>query len=122
MEPIRLSYTARATPVVLEMDGANLELELREMNAAGRDRYLDLLSDRMRLDTDGKPCGVKKFGGLQADLLCLCLFKSDGKTITKEEVQKWPASIVTELFRAAQKLNALDQAEASAVGEQIKND
>ncbi len=106
-----------ATPITLEKeDGTVLEITMKEMDAASRDRYLDELSTRMRFDAEGRPAGIKKFEGMQADLLALCLFNPDGKGVIKMEIQKWPASVVSDLFKKAQAMNHLTQET------EIKND
>lgn len=107
------------TPVEIEVGGHTVGYELREMTAAARDQYLDQLADRMRLDKDDKPCGLKKFKGHQAELLSKCLFQAaDNQLVPAEEIQKWPASIVSQLFDAAQTLHALN---AKDVLQEAKN-
>lgn len=91
-------------------DGAGTtEYQLREMHAGIRDGYLDRLTARLRY-VDGKASGVAKFEGLQSDLLSHCLFKvADGKNVTREEIQSWPAGMVADMFKTAQELNNLNQ-------------
>lgn len=120
MEATQFKLSTASTPVVLEGDQGPIEMEMREMNAAQRDRYLDQLSLRMRLDTAGRPAGVKKFEGLQSGLVVLCLRRKDGKQITEQEIQAWPATVVSGLFKLAQDMNHLNEAEAN--GEPPKND
>lgn len=119
MSPLQLNLTSAVIPVELNTGNAILKLEIREMTAALRDKYLDTMSDRCRLDAKGAPCGIKKFEGMNAELLVLCLFKEDGKPVTKEEIQKWPGSVVTSLFEAAQRINHLLKEEKEA---EPKND
>lgn len=82
------------------------EYELREMPAGTRDSYLDRLTARVRI-VDGKSAGVAKFQGLQADLISSCLFNKDGKNVPTDEIQKWPAGMVADIFKQAQDLNNL---------------
>jgi len=105
----RFSLATKSVVITLA-DGAGLEQEytLREMTAAQRDRYLDGISGRMRLGPDGKSVGIKKFDGMQADLLSLCLFGPDGNLAAADEIQKWPSSVVGQLFTMAQEINSLD--------------
>lgn len=110
MDPLKLTLTTKVQPVVLAMpDGTTqVDAEVFEMVAAERDRYLDKLTSRMRLDTNGQPQGVKKFEGLQSELLSRCLRKANGGGVfTEAEIQTWPASAVTQLFQAAQRINRL---------------
>lgn len=121
MKPLELSLCVTKVPVTLTNgEGAALQLEMREMDASNRDRYLDRLANRVRLDTDGKPAGIKKFDGMQGELLSLCLHRPDGSLVPEAEIQKWPTSIVSQLYKAAQELNYLNR-EAGEVEAEIKN-
>lgn len=113
------SYKLKSASVPIELeneDGSVLQLAMKEMDAASRDKYLDELSTRMRFDAEGRPAGIKKFEGMQSDLLALCLFNPEGKAVVKSEIQKWPASVVSDLFKKAQAMNHLTQET------EIKND
>ena len=84
------------------------EFQLREMSASTRDAYLDRLAGRVRI-VNGQASGVAKFEGLQADLICSCLFRGDDTPVASEEIQKWPAGMVADLFKQAQDLNGLNK-------------
>lgn len=114
---MKFTITTKSVPVELEINGKIEEYELREMDAGARDRYLDTLTGRMKLDKDGKPQGVTRFEGMQADLIVSTLRKKDGTAIRKEVVQSWPSSLVSELFTEAQKLNLLNRDPEEVVAE-----
>lgn len=97
-----------------ESGEGTIEYQLREMTAAARDAYLDRQSGRLKL-VDGKPSGIVKMSGLQADLISCCLFDSTGKNVSIEEVQTWPSQMVTDIFKQAQKLNGLNLEEGEGV-------
>lgn len=118
---MKLTITTKTIPVTLENNGKSEEYELREMDAATRDKYMDSLSSRMRLDKDGKPAGITRFEGMQADLLAYTLRKKDGTGVAKSVIQSWPGSTVSALFEEAQKLNLLNRG-AEQVMEETKND
>lgn len=107
--------------IVEDSDGKQQEYRLVEMIASARDQYMDSLRGRLKTDDAGKVTGVVKFEGMQADLLSRCFFDPSGKLVTKEVIQSWPASVVSELFEAAQKMNHLNKQDDAAVSE-IKND
>lgn len=122
MATLKFTIRCNSVPVTIENgDGKSEDYELREMDAASRDRYLDSLSLRIKLDTAGKPTGVTKFEGMQAELLVHCLRKKDGSPVRKEVIQSWPASVVSGLFTEAQQINLLNQ-EAKEVAAASKND
>lgn len=113
---LKLNLRTSSIPVTLEGEGGKSEeYQLCEMVAADRDKHLDSLADRIRLSPDGKPAGVKKFDGMQAELISRCLFK-DGKPVPKETIQSWPASVVGALFDEAQKLNHLNATAEEVMG------
>lgn len=100
------------TPVELKTGVGTAEnFLLKEMTAAARDQYLDGLSARMTTDASGKATGIRKFDGIQAELLACCLYREGGDLVSKTEVQAWPASVVSGLFEEAQRLNRLDKAD-----------
>lgn len=116
-------------PVVLENErGIEEKYELREMSAASREKYLDQLTNRLAVDSNGKPKSVSRFEGMQAALLTKCLFKIEGEigVLVKESViQAWPALAVSQLFSAAQQLNDLggkDDKKNDKKEEEPKND
>lgn len=118
---MKFTIVNKTIPLTLEINGKDEEYELREMDAASRDRYLDSITSRMRMDKEGKPVGVARFEGMQADLLVHTLRKKEGGgTIRKEVIQSWPASTVTALFEEAQKLNLLNR-DIQEVAEETKN-
>jgi hypothetical protein len=91
--------------VVLENeDGSQTCYELREMTAGDRDIYMDKMNARMEQTPDGT-FRMKKYDGAQAELLCACMHMMPGGLVTKEQVQAWPATVVSALFSAAQALN-----------------
>jgi hypothetical protein len=107
MKKFKLHFNS--IPVELELEeGKVRQLELRELSAAGRDAYLNSLHKRTKFDGDGNAKGISDFVKLQADLLGVTLFDKDTKEAVKvEEVQKFPATVVAELYEMAQGLNVL---------------
>jgi len=119
---LKFNLVSTVVPVTLQNGETFVEYELREMRAADRDTYLDTVSDRLRLDANGKPAGIKKFDGMQADLVSRCLFsKADGKPVKRDIIQGWPSSVVQGLYSEAQKLNKLNVDEEKVVGEAKKD-
>jgi hypothetical protein len=118
MNPIKISLNRNSIPVELEGETPR-KMELREMLASDRDKYLDGLSKRVRIDGAGKPAGVKDFDGMQAALITRCLYEGE-KQVPMSEIQTWPASVVGELFEACQKLNKLNDKESEEVETEAK--
>lgn len=83
---------------------------LVELSGQERDSYLNDVGNRMRTE-NGKPAGIKNFNGMQAFLVSLSLKSMEtGEPVPVkiEEIQKWPARLVSKLFDSAKKLSALD--------------
>lgn len=107
MKDLTFKLRTKARPVTIEGDGGEeTKYEIRELKAAARDKYMDNLSKRLILDSKGNVVGLRKYEGMQADLLTICLFK-EGATapVQKQELDAWPSSTVTLLFQAAQEIN-----------------
>lgn len=105
------NYTSvtETVPFTYQENGADpVEYHLREMTSAERDVYLDSIRERTLFDAAGKVIGMKKVAGIHADLLHLCIRKPDGGLVAKDAIQKWPATMVGDLFSEASRLNQLN--------------
>lgn len=114
MSKKKFSLKRQSQELTLEKeDGQECNCELREMSAAQRDDYLQSLSVRMNRDASGQAAGISDFKGLHAELLTRCLYV-EGKLVSAEEIQEWPASVLVDLYNIAQQLNKLagDEAES----------
>jgi len=117
---LQFKLVVSTAPVVLtDSNGGASDYELREMTAAGRDKYLDGMKERVQVGADGKP-SIKKFAGMQADLVSRCLFNKDGTAVPVKTIQGWPSSVVSALFAESQKLNQLSTA-AKEIADESKN-
>lgn len=109
MESLTLSLKRNTLPVTLtDDDGIEKNYELRELSGADRDRYLTDMSKRMSYGKDGKAQGISNFDGLQARLVSMSLYDSEGKQVPFDQIQSFPAKVLSALFDAAQELSALN--------------
>ncbi len=107
--PPKFSLKRRSIPVPIDTDDGVHEYQLREMVAADRDKWMDLLSSRMIRDKDGKPTEhISKYDQMQATLISMCLFDKDGKPVEIKTIQSWPGGMVQDLFLEARKINGLE--------------
>jgi len=118
---ISLDLTTKVLPVTLKNGEGEVAYELREMTSLMRDQFLDKLATRTRMDAQGRPVGLNKFEGLQSDLLSRCLYR-DGKLVEVKEIQGWPSSVVSELYKQAQVINYLNEPEAKKAVDEAKKD
>jgi len=110
-----LEFTLSLKEVPVTLDGK--EYKLVELNAKQRDQFLNGVGGRMKY-VNGKLQGMSNYEGLQASLLSLCLYDSEGKLVKTDIIQSFPAGLVSKLFKEAQKISGLDEDAA----QESKND
>lgn len=113
LEDLNFTLTKTERPVVLDGEA----YKLVEMGGKGRGAYLNSVGKRMKF-VNGKVCGMHRYDGMQADLLVMCLHGPDGKLVSRAVIEEYPSSVQAKLFKAAQKLNGLDEESAK----EAKND
>lgn len=101
---MELKFSLQLQSVTVRLD--DKPYQLRELTGQTRDTYLDKNAGRLKMD-GGKVVGLKTYDGIQSDLLSLCLHDPTGKLVPKEEIQRWPASVVTALFDEARRISKL---------------
>lgn len=100
---------------------------LIELTGKMRDVYLNTVGKRVRINSEGKPAGIKNFDGMQAGLVSQMLFKLDGcdadgqggerVAVTIETIQGWASKMQGDLHDACQILSGLgDEDEEDAEG------
>jgi hypothetical protein len=105
MEDVKvLSLTLKEVPVKL----GEADFILRELTGAQRDSYLDDIAHRTNM-VGGKVQGFKTFKGMQSFLIAMSLLNAEGKAVKEDELQKYPASTLTALFKMAIDLNGLNE-------------
>lgn len=109
---MKLTFELKLKCIPVELNnsaGVPETYTLSELTGVQRDEYLNDTASRMKFDGQGKAQGVKDFKGMQAKLVSLCLTKgSGGAPVTVETINTWPASVVSALFKEAQKLSGLE--------------
>lgn len=115
---MKLTFELKLKSIPVELanqQGVPENYTLSELTGVKRDEYLNDTASRMKFGADGKAQGVKDFKGMQATLVSLCLTKgSGGEKVTIETINTWPASVVSALFKEAQKLSGLEAQEEPA--------
>lgn len=104
-DTLTFSLTLKTLPVKLDDN----KYTLKELTGDGRDDHLEGMKDRMKFNDAGKAVGLNSIKGIQAGLLALCLFDSNDKLVEQDIIITWPASVISKLHDAAQKLSALDK-------------
>ena len=111
-EVLRLKAELAEVEVVLEPkdeDGEEKKFILRELIGKQRNKYMNKMTDRIRISPQGKVLGMKNFDGMQADLLSKCLYNDQDELVSVEEIEELPASTQQALFQKAQELSGLNQ-------------
>ena len=110
-DKIKLSFSLELKTEPVELDAE--KYTLTELTGVTRDENMDSMRARMKFNDKGDAAGFTSFKGLQANLIHLSLTDKDGKRVSIETIQSWPASVQNSLFKAAQELSALeDEVEA----------
>lgn len=79
-------------------DGVNKTYGLREFTGKQRDAFVNLISSKTRIGSDGKPAGIKNVDGMQASILTRTLFdKTEDRFVTVEEVDNMPQRVLDKL-------------------------
>lgn len=111
--PTEMSFTLSRREVKIKLQDPRTdrvtEYTLRELDGTERDKYLNNLASRMKVDKGGKPQGIKDFKDLQADLVSRSLVDGENTNVPIALIQRWPVHVQTELFKMAQKLSALEE-------------
>lgn len=114
----KLQFTTKIKTLEVEIDGK--PYQLRELNGTQRDSYLTDNANR-QVWKKGEIAGIKDLDAMQANLVSLSLFDANGKSVSKEVIQTWPASTVAGLFDAAKQLSRLGKEEGESEEEKAKN-
>lgn len=104
---LKLNLDIQIEKVQIGSGASFAEYTIQEMNQKERDEYLDKQEPRLLRNEERQVIGMKTQSGFRADLLCLCLRDQEGKLVSAETVQSWPAQTVEQLHTVAQKLNGL---------------
>jgi hypothetical protein len=106
-EELRFDLRVKEQPVVLtDKNGDVKRYSLREMTGANRDKFLDSMSERISYSQDGTT-SIQNFDGFQASLISKCLFDGNNDLVSVDEIQRLPSSVVSSLFKEAQRMNGL---------------
>jgi len=107
-DELRLKLERKEMPVILEGPNGEEKFTLRELSGAERNKYLNKMTNRVKMTKDGKAAGIKSFDGFQADLLKLSLFDEGDEPVSVDVIEELPSSTQQKLFDEAQKLSGLD--------------
>lgn len=107
-EPIEVSLDCEEIEYLLvsKSSGVKRTLILKEMDGVQRDKYLSVMSKRMKMI--GTQSVITDYTGLYAMLLTQCLYE-DGALLTTEQINKLPSRTQSTIFAAAQDLNGLTE-------------
>ena len=118
MEKLSFSVKLKLVPVEIEdIDGVTKQFTLRELNGQQRDSFFNSMGKKINI-VNGQPQGLKNYDGFQSSLLCMCLLDENDELVSKEKLQAFPAHVLNELWKAAQKLSGIEDEKA----DEIKND
>jgi len=83
---------------------SGVKYTLRGADAAAGAHYNNMRLAGARMD-DGKIVGMTGVGSLEPELVAMCLFTEDGKSIALATVQSWPYGVVSALFNEVKRMS-----------------
>lgn len=89
-------------PIHLKLGTETQKFVLKDLVGRDRDGYVTGLLTRSKDNGN-----MKDVNGLQASLLCRCLYNDKGALVSSEIVQQWPAKVVQALFDKAKEISGL---------------
>lgn len=117
-EPMEFVLEQAEIPVTLKdpKTGEVIHCIMRELDGRQRDAYLNSLARRMKTGKGGQ---VRDFSGLYANLISRCLIDRETREprFKEDQIQAFPSSVQSALFKKAQEISGLgddDAAEAEA--------
>jgi hypothetical protein len=117
MAELVFETTLKELPVTI--DGACFVL--RELDGRTKGKYLNQMGTRIELNDQGKVARFKDYSGLESMLLSLCLYDAESKLVPMPTMDKWPSTILTKLFDAAQELSGLNEEARKKLEAEAKN-
>jgi hypothetical protein len=105
---LTFSLAFKTEPVTLaDADGNEVKYVLTQMTGAQADAYRASQAAKVKLDGEGNVVEFKDFTGQFVDLLSVCMKKTSGELVSKQELYSWPDDVLKELHKAAAKLNKM---------------
>lgn len=95
---------------------------VRELDGDERGKYLNSVSNRVKVNAQGKAVGMTTFEGLETSLLKLCLYDDTNTHVPEKDMAHWPASTLSALFDLASDMSGLNEAAKKKAQEEAKND
>lgn len=110
MKELKFALQLKELPVsITDIDGVEKAFTLRELSGIQRDRFLNEMGGRMKFNAAGKMSGLNNYADIQAGFLALCLYDETNSLVSVENLRKYPSSVLSDLFEAAQELSKLDK-------------
>ncbi len=116
-EQTKFKLSKKTLAVIIEdADGVEQTYTLQELSGKERDLFMKRISDKARLDDQGKAVGFKDQVGLVSYLLSMSLLDEKGKKISAETIDGWPTAMSDGLAKLSYELSAIAPDEAAKVG------
>lgn len=104
MEDKVLKFTTKLKSYTIEIDGDNYKMV--ELDGERRSDYNQKSMDRMEI-SGREVVGMKDMKGIEMDILELTIYKPSGELISRNELQKWPYSVLQELASVSMELSGI---------------
>lgn len=99
---------------IIAENGLETKYMMRELDGPGRDKWLSMMNNKLKLGPDGKTQIMTNPEGVERKLLSWSLFDSENKNVDEKVISTWPAMVIEALFLKALRLSGLDKRTAVA--------
>ena len=116
-EPREFKTTLKEIPVTIDEKA----YVLKELDGLQKGKYLNVMGKRIVLNDQGKVKAFLDYSGLESTLLAVCLYDEEDNLMKIHEMEKWPSTVLSELFDMAQDLSALKEEARKRMAAEAKN-
>jgi len=112
VQELKFNLKLQEVPInIVDLDGKDRVYKLKELTGEQRDIYLGhfkfsmtVVNDKPQLQTGED---FQAFSAVQ--FLAMCLYDEDDKPIPEDAIKQFPATVISQLHKAAQTLSGLDE-------------
>lgn len=103
-EEMKFDLTITSIPVTI----GNNRYTMKEADSGTVTQYRNMILNNTKMGPTGKPQTLKNIAGAETFLISKCMWNSQNKNPTLDEVRAWPSRITNELFKKIKEISGMD--------------
>src|SRR5436309_286215 len=107
-EPFDMGLEEHPFSVKSKLDGKIINYILRELDAAGREEYMDFQAKMALYKGDGKMAGIRDIRGMDSKIVWLSVRDAAGQQVPEVVIKTWPGKFTKNLAAIARRISGLD--------------